>query len=120
MQTIWFTSLATIISNFISFATNILVGVFILGAWLYIANFIESIVKSSSDSKTLALAVKVIVIVLTSFMGLQQMGIGWDIINQAFTLSMWAIAVAFALAVWLGSKDIAWKEIEELLKKLKK
>jgi hypothetical protein len=50
---------------------------------------------------------KTAIIILTSFMALQQMQIGGEIVNQAFTLLLGAVAVAFALAVGLGSKEVA-------------
>jgi len=116
---IGFSSFGSIVENIISFSINIFVGIIIMGLWIYIANIASSAISSASKSKILPLIAKTAIIILTWFMGLQQMGIGWDIINQAFTLTIWAVAVAFALAVGLWAKDVAWKEIEELIKKLK-
>jgi Na+/H+-translocating membrane pyrophosphatase len=48
------------------------------------------------------------------------MKIGGEIVNQAFTLLLGSIAVAFALAVWLGSKEVAWEEVKKLIEKMKK
>ena len=48
------------------------------------------------------------------------MGLGGDIINQAFTLLLWAVAVAFALSVWLGSKEVAWEEVKKFIENMRK
>jgi hypothetical protein len=49
-------------------------------------------------------------------MGLRQMGIADDIVNLAFGLLLGAIAVAVALAFGLGSREIAAREVESVLK----
>jgi hypothetical protein len=48
------------------------------------------------------------------------MGIAEDIINLAFGLLFGSIAVAAALAFGLGSRDVAAKELESFLTKMKK
>ena len=119
-NTIGFGNISSMVNELISFSTNILIWVVILGLWLFLANLAEKAIQSASDSKILVTIAKTAIIVLTSFMWLQQMWIGWEIINQAFTLIIWAIAVAFALAVWLGSKEIAWEEVKKFIESIKK
>lgn len=119
-NTIGFSQISDIVNNIIIFATNILVWVIILAIGMYIANLVSDIIKSTSTSKVLPITAKTAIIILTWFMGLKQMGIGWEIIDQAFTLILWAFAVAFALSVWLGSKEIAGEEVKIIIEKLKK
>lgn len=53
-------------------------------------------------------------------MGLRQIGIAPDIVNMAtFGLLLGAIAVSVALAFGLGSRDVAGREVEGWLKKLR-
>ncbi len=117
---IGFSSLSGIINQFIAFASNILVGVVIFGIGMYLANLASKAIKTTTDSKFLPKIAKGAIIVLTAFMGLQQMGLGWAIINQAFTLLLGAAAVAFALAVGLGSKEVAGEEVKKFLENMKK
>jgi len=119
-NSIGFAWISNIINNIIVFATNILVWVVILWIGMYIANLVADMIKTTSKSKILPLVAKTAIIVLTWFMWLKQMWIGWEIIDQAFTLILWAIAVAFALAVWLGSKEIAWQEVKKIIENMKK
>ena len=119
-NTIWFSNIANIVNNIIIFTTNVLIWVLVFGIWLFLANLVWDAIKSTSNSKVLSLIAKVAIITLTSFMWLQQIWIGWEIINQAFTLLLGSIAVAFALAVWLWAKDVAWEEVKRLIEKLKK
>jgi hypothetical protein len=52
-------------------------------------------------------------------MALRQMGLAEDIINMAFGLILGAVAVATALAVGLGARRVAGREIEELIRNIK-
>jgi hypothetical protein len=74
---------------------------------MYLGNLASNAIKSATNSKILPMVAKVAIIILTTFMALQQMQIGGEIVNQAFTLLLGAVAVAFALAVGLGSKEVA-------------
>ena len=115
-----FTKLSEIVNNFMWFGTNILVWVIIFGIWMYLANLAATSIKGATNSTFLPKLAKGAIIVLTAFMWLQQMWLGWDIINQAFTLLLGAAAVAFALAVWLGSKEIAWEEVKKFINSMRK
>jgi hypothetical protein len=53
-------------------------------------------------------------------MWLKQMWIADDIINMTFWLILWSLAIWAALAIWLWAKDVAWEEVKELIKKIKK
>ena len=119
-NTIWLNQISEIVNNIIVFATNILIWVVILAIGMYIANLVADMIKTASSSKILPMIAKVAIIVLTGFMGLKQMWIGWDIIDQAFTLILGSIAVAFALAVGLGSKEVAWEEVKKIIENMKK
>ncbi len=115
-----FNNLTEIINQFIAFGSNILTWVVIFGIGMYLANLASGAIKSATSSKFLPKIASWAIIVLTSFMGLQQMGLGWDIINQAFTLLLGAVAVAFALSVGLGSKEVAWEEVKKFIENMKK
>ena len=119
-NSIWLNWISEIINNIIVFATNILVWVVILWIGMYIANLVADMIKTTSNSKALPIIAKTAIIVLTWFMWLKQMWIGWAIIDQAFTLILWSIAVAFALSVGLGSKEIAWEEVKRIIENMKK
>ena len=52
-------------------------------------------------------------------MALRQMGIANEIVNLAFGILFGTIGIAAALAFGLGSRDIAAREVESLLKSLR-
>lgn len=69
------------------------------------------------DLTTLA---SVAVLFLTIAMALRQLGLAQDIINLAFGLMLGAVVIGTALVIGLGSKDIAGREVEAMLEKLRK
>jgi hypothetical protein len=93
--------------------------VFAIG--LYLANLASSAIETSAatHASLLALAARVSIIVLAGAMALRQMGVANDIINMAFGLLLGAVALAVALAVGLGARDVAGREVEELIRSIR-
>ncbi len=115
-----FWNISEIVTQIMAFSTNILIWIIILAIGMYLGNLASKIIKSATNSKVLPMVAKTWIIILTTFMALQQMQIGGEIVNQAFTLLLGAVAVAFALAVGLGSKEVAWEEVKKLIENMKK
>ncbi|PHR57452.1 MAG: hypothetical protein COA43_12205 [Robiginitomaculum sp.] len=110
--------LTNILNQLLSLGGNITLGAIIIGAGLFIANFISSIVGQTSGELA-GRVVKYITMVLVTFMGLSQMGIGDEIVNTAFSYGLGAAAFAAgvggALAFGLGGRDWAKSKLGEWL-----
>ena len=61
----------------------------------------------------------VAILLHTIAMALRHPGLAQDIINIAFGLMLSTVAVGTALAIGLGSKEIAGREVEVMLIKLR-
>ena len=116
-----FLVLADLITRFMVFAGEVILGLVILAIGLYLANVAASVIETSgaAHARLLAIAARVSIIVLAGAMALRQMGVASDIINLAFGLLLGAIAVAVALAVGLGGRDIAARELNEVIESIK-
>ena len=116
-----FIVLADLITRFMIFAGEVILGLIIFAVGLYLAKLAGSVIETSGATHAglLAVAARVAIIVLAGAMALRQMGVASDIINLAFGLLLGAIAVAIALAVGLGSRDIAAREVETLIRSMK-
>lgn len=116
-----FVIVANLIANFLTFAGQIVMGGIIFGLGLYLANLARSVILSTAGAEAIWLsqAARFAIIVLTTAMGLRQMGIAPDIVNIAFGILLGAIAVSVALAFGLGSRDVAAREVEGWLKRLR-
>ena len=116
-----FGQVSDLISIFIAFGANILLGVaiFVIGFWL--ANLLASIVERGQYNYSIWLAnvVRVLIIGLVLAMGLRAMGIADSIVNLAFGLTLGAVAVAFALAFGLGGREPAGRLLDDMLNKAK-
>jgi hypothetical protein len=116
-----FLVLVDLISRFMVFAGEVTLGLIILAIGLYLANVAAGVIETSgaAQARLLAITARVAIIVLAGAMALRQMGVAADIINLAFGLLLGAIAVAAALAVGLGARRVAGREVEELIHNLK-
>jgi len=120
-QLLGFSIVADLVAEFLTFASQVLLGIIIFGLGLYLANLAHKVIVSTAgeQAKVLSQAARLAIIVLAGAMGLRQMGIADDIVNLAFGLLLGAIALAMALAFGLGARDIAARETENLLESLR-
>ena len=104
-----------------AFLGHIAFGIIILAIGLYIANFVEKTVASSSapNSKLLGQIAKVAILVVSLAMALKRMGIADEIVSLAFGLTLGALAVAFGLAFGLGGRDQAGELVKDFVQKFK-
>ncbi len=117
-----FALLADLVSQFIVFAGNVILGVIIFGAGLFLANLAARAIQSSSarQARFLALAAQAAILVLAGAMALRQMGLASDIINLAFGLLLGAVAIAVAIAFGIGGKDIAARQLQSWVNAFRK
>lgn len=114
------TIVSDMVTEFISFGSSIIGGIITIIVGLFIANLVSDTMHATNQSKTVTNFVKILIIILAISIGLGQMGIAQDIIKIAFGLFFGSIAVAAAVAFGLGSREIAAKELEGFLTKMKK
>jgi small-conductance mechanosensitive channel len=114
-------ALTLLVSGLIVVFGRILSGLVVFAVGLFLANLAYNIITSSGDrqAQILAQVARIAIIVFVSALALQQIGIASEIVNLAFGLLLGAIAVALALAVGLGSRDIAREQVKELLDSFK-
>lgn len=115
-----FEELAALVSSFIVFFFNVLLGVVIFGLGVYLANLAARAILASGQSGLLATVARVAILVLAGAMALRQMNVAEDIINMAFGLILGAAAVAAAIAFGMGGRDLARQELERWNEDLKR
>jgi hypothetical protein len=114
--------LATMIAEFTAFGGQVLLATVIIGIGLYLANLVRSVIISASGESSAFTAnlARIAILVFAAALALQQLGIASEIVNLAFGILLGTIGVAAALAFGLGSREIAGKQTEEWLNKMKK
>ncbi|VEG12332.1 mechanosensitive ion channel [Moraxella cuniculi] len=104
-----------IVTMFISFGGQIVLGAVILAVGFWLAGIIAGIVeRSAHGSRLSANIVRVLIMGLVLAMGLRAMGIADSIVNLAFGLTLGAVAVAFALAFGLGGREAAARLLKRI------
>jgi hypothetical protein len=115
-----FTQVRDLVSMFIKFGGEVLLGgaILVIGFWL--ANLAHDAIARASERAGLARLARLAILGLVIAMGLRAMGIADDIVNLAFGLTLGAVAVAFALAFGLGGREAAGRQMEHWLSQLRK
>jgi hypothetical protein len=117
-----FTQVRDLVSVFIKFGGEVLLGgsILVIGFWLANLAF-DALSRASGDKRPwLARIARVAILGLVIAMGLRAMGIADDIVNLAFGLTLGSVAVAFALAFGLGGREAAGRQMEHWLSQLRK
>ncbi len=117
-----FEQVSGLISMFIQFGADILLGAVILVIGFWLANLVANLVQRGeyNSSRWLGNLVRILIMGLVIAMGLRAMGIADSIVNLAFGLTLGAVAVAFALAFGLGGRQPAERVLTDLIDKAKK
>lgn len=117
-----FTQVQDLVSMFIEFGADVLLGVAILLVGFWLANLAhQAILRASADQAVgMAGIARYAILGLVLAMGLSAMGIADDIVNLAFALVFGAVAVAVALSFGLGGREAAGKQMEHWLARLRK
>ena len=108
-----FTELAGLLRQFLTFGGNILLGIVVMLIGIFLANVASDAVSKGENTKTLSLAVKVIVLIFTGAIALNTMQIGGAIVTTAFTMVLGAICVAAAVAFGIGGRELAARKLNE-------
>jgi hypothetical protein len=116
-----FTQLSNLLSQFILLSGHIILGLIIFAVGLFLANLASKAIltTSTAQARLFALSARLAIIILAVAMGLRQMGLANEIINLAFGISLGAIAVAAAIALGLGGREIAARELEAWINSIK-
>ncbi len=100
-----------VLANLIGFIPSIFAAIIVVVVGLILGEFVRALILAGAGHvggvPTLAQAAKSVVIVISTFMALQQLGVGAEIVTTAFTLILGAAALAVALAFGIGNTGLA-------------
>jgi hypothetical protein len=107
--------------DFVHFIPRLVVGLVVFVAGLLVANFvwratlIAAVNAKLSSARLVAGAVRVLLIVLTATMALEQIGVARTVVLTAFAIAFGAIMLAGAIAFGIAGGAIARRILEEQL-----
>ena len=100
-----------IFSNLVGYIPSVFAAIIVIVLGLVLGEFVRALILASAGAvegvPTLATVAKGMVITISVFMALQQIGVAADIVTTAFTLILGAVALAVALAFGLGNTGLA-------------
>jgi len=118
MKALGIPELTNVFNTLLEIGGRVVLGAVIIGAGLFMANFIAKIVTQTSGELA-GKIIKYATMLIVTFMGLDSMQLGEEIVNTAFSYSLMAAAVAAgvggAIAFGLGGREWAGKKLQEWL-----
>jgi vacuolar-type H+-ATPase subunit I/STV1 len=104
-------SVAAVIGNLVTYIPSVITAIVIIVVGILLGQFVNGLIGTSigglHGGKALARAGQAGVVIIATFMALQELGIASDIVTTAFAILFGAIALALALAFGLGNRDLA-------------
>jgi len=116
---------ASLLDKVIMYIPNVIAAVFILSLGIFFSSMIGTVVRTASSNagitqaKLLGQLTQVVIMIFAVVITLEQLNIASSILNLAINIIIASIGLSFAIAVGLGSKDIAGKMIQDLVNKVK-
>ncbi|MEP3889670.1 MAG: mechanosensitive ion channel [Hellea sp.] len=118
MKALGIPELTNVFNTLLEVGGRVVLGAVIIGAGLFIANFVSKIVTQTSGDLA-GKIIKYATMIIVTFMGLETMQLGEGIVDTAFRYSVMAAAVAAgvggAIAFGLGGREWAGKKLAEWL-----
>lgn len=111
---IGFDNAAGLLTRLLEFAGHVFLGLVFLAVGVVLSSFAARAISAGSlpQARLLGLLARIGILLFTTAVGLEQMGIANEIIELAFGIVLGAVAVAFAVAFGLGGRDAAARQIE--------
>ena len=108
-----------LLNQILLYIPNIIVAVIVVTVGLYAANFIAALVRTAAanagieEAGLVAALSRWALIIFTLAIALEQLRIGRDIVSYGFLIIFGAAALASALAVGLGGREVVGEYLSE-------
>ncbi len=100
-----------VVANLIGYLPSVFAAIIIVILGLILGEFVRALILASAGGvegvPTLAQVTRSVIILISAFMALGQVGVAADLVTTAFTLILGAAALAVALAFGLGNTKLA-------------
>lgn len=119
------TIVASLLDKVILYIPNVIASIFILTLGIFLASVVSTVVRTAStnagitQAKFLGQMTQTVIMIFSVIMTLEQLNIATTVLETTINILLASLGLAVAIAVGLGSKDIAGKLIQELVEKIK-
>ena len=109
-----FPELTAILDQVLELGGRVIFGAVVILFGFLIANMLARLITGSGETSLAASVVRWVTVVLFTFMGLEFMGVGQDVVRMAFGALVIGGGVAGALAFGLGGRDWAKRKLDQI------
>ncbi len=114
MRLLGFAELTSILDQILELGGRVIFGAIVIAVGFLVANLLSRIIGGAAEGGMASTIVRYATIILFTFMGLQFMGVGEEIVQTAFTALVIGGAAAAALAFGWGGRHVAGKVLEDI------
>lgn len=114
MRLLGFAELTSILDQILELGGRVIFGAIVIAVGFMIANLLSRVIGGAAEGGMAGTIVRYATIILFTFMGLQFMGVGEEIVQTAFTALVIGGAAAAAIAFGWGGRHVAGKVLEDL------
>jgi hypothetical protein len=104
-------NISDLFANLVGYIPSVFASIIVVVLGIILGEFVRALILASAGTMEgvplLARTAKSVVVLISVFMALQQVGVAADIVTTAFTLILGAAALAVALAFGLGNTALA-------------
>lgn len=119
------TVVASLLDKVILYIPNVIAAIFIFALGVFLSSVFSTVVRTAGanaglpQAKFLGQLTQAIIVIFVVIMTMEQLNIATTILTTTVSIMLASIGLAFAIAVGMGSKDIAGKLMQNLVDKLK-
>ena len=104
-------NIGDLFANLVGYIPTVFAAIIVIVLGIILGEFVRALILASAGgvegARMLSQVAKIVIVVISVFMALQQVGVAADIVTTAFTLILGAAALAVALAFGLGNTALA-------------
>lgn len=116
---------ASLLDKVIFYIPNVIAAVFIMALGIFFSSMVGTIVRTASSNagitqaKFLGQFTQTIIMIFTAIITLEQLNIASSVLTFAINIILASLGLGMAIAIGLGSKDIAGKMVQDFVNKVK-
>jgi len=104
-------NIGDLLANLVGYIPTVFAAIIVIVLGIVLGEFVRALILASAGGvegvKMLSQVAKIVIVVISVFMALQQVGVAADIVTTAFTLILGAAALAVGLSFGLGNSALA-------------
>lgn len=116
---------ASLLDKVILYIPNVIAAVFIMALGIFFSSMVGTIVRTAASNagitqaKFLGQFTQTIIMIFTAIITLEQLNIASSVLTFAINIILASLGLGMAIAIGLGSKDIAGKMVQDFVSKVK-